>query len=427
MHRVSSWGRLSLEPHQIIPLHHRATINQQLITHQPGIPYGMGRSYGDVCLSPQQTLWQTQAMDHLLHFNEATGLLRCEAGVLLKTIQEIFVPQGWMLPVTPGTQFVTIGGAIANDVHGKNHHAQGSFGDHVHQITLQRTTGETILCSPTHQPEWFKATIGGLGLTGLITEAEIRLRQVPGPWLQTEIIPYHNLETFFQLADTSEASWEYTVSWIDCLARKPRGLFMRANSIDRPNGPLPKKNSFTFPLTPPISLVNKATLHLFNHLYFYVNTQKTKQQITHYQPFFYPLDQILAWNRMYGRKGFYQYQCVVPREAISLLLYEVSKAKAGSFLSVLKTFGHRPAPGLLSFPQPGVTLALDFPNQGSKTLKLFQRLDAIVEAAKGRIYFAKNAYMSASLFKTAYPAFTEFLKYRDPGMHSGLSKRLMET
>jgi FAD/FMN-containing dehydrogenase len=430
MQKISSWGRLSADLHRVIPLSNREHLSEVIGQHLPGIAHGMGRSYGDICLNSKGTLWRTSCLDRFIHFDETTGRLRCEAGVLLKTIQATFVKRGWMLPLTPGTQMVTVGGAIANDVHGKNHHIQGSFGNHVQRIKLLRTDGRLIECGPEQLPEWFKATVGGMGLTGVITEVDILLKRVPGPWLVTETIPYSDLDTFFKLADDSEADWEHTVSWIDCLSKGAhRGLFMRANPIETDKAPERKSRVMTFPFTPPVSLVNRLSLRPFNQLYFHLNQRRNTQQIAHYESFFYPLDNILEWNKMYGRKGFFQYQCVIPREigykALQALLTEISRCQEGSFLAVLKTFGERASPGLMSFVTPGVTLALDFANKGARTIALFKRLDDIVYNAGGRLYCAKNAYMSRELFEAGYPNLQEFLTFCDPGISSGLSRRLM--
>jgi len=390
----------------------------------------MGRSYGDVNLNPEGTLWITTELDHLISFDDTTGRLVCEAGVLLRDIHQLTIPRGWMLPVTPGTQLVTVGGAIANDVHGKNHHIYGSFGNHVQNLTLIRTDGEIIHCGPNEREEWFAATVGGLGLTGVIVCADIQLRRVTGPWLDTETIPYGNLNEFFRLADNSATAWEHTVSWIDCItSRDGRGLFMRANPTDIRLPSEPKNRSLTMPIVPPFSLINRLSLRPFNTLYYHLKKKRMGRTTMHYEPYFYPLDNLLEWNRIYGPKGFFQYQSVVPREAgeeaIRAMLKEVSRSNDGSFLSVLKTFGNRQSMGMLSFPRPGVTLALDFPNRGEHTNKLLDRLDAIVREAKGRLYPAKDARMPRALFEAGYPHLLEFTKYRDPGISSGLSRRLM--
>jgi len=426
---VASWGRLGWHEHELRVLSDPAAVARQLRADKPGLAHGLGRSYGDVCLNPGGILWQTGAMDHFIDFDAGSGRLVCEAGVRLRDIQRMAIARGWILPVTPGTQMVTVGGAIANDVHGKNHHVVGSFGDHVRRLVLARTDGGVIECGPDLEPAWFAATVGGLGLTGVIVRAEIQLRPAAGPWLDTETIPYAHLGEFFNLADASEADWEYTVSWIDCLSSHGRGLFMRANAAASQARPAPKAHARRMPFTPPVSLVNGLSLRAFNTAYFQLHKRRTGRVPVHYEGFFYPLDNLHEWNRMYGPKGFYQYQCVVPRaagrEAVGAMLRAIARSGDGSFLAVLKTFGERAAPGMLSFPQHGVTLALDFPNHGGRTLRLFERLDAIVSEAGGRIYMAKDARMPRALFEAGYPRLAEFLRYRDPGIASAMSRRLM--
>lgn len=390
----------------------------------------MGRSYGDACLNPGGVLWSTRALDRFISMDQETGRLVCEAGTLLRDIQRLAVPRGWMLAVTPGTQMATVGGAIANDVHGKNHHAFGSFGDHVRRIWLQRTDGTCIECGPELEPEWFSATVGGLGLTGVIVSTEIQLRRVSGPWLLAETVPFSGLDEFFALAGQSQSDWEHTVAWIDCLApRGGRGLFIRGNPERSNDRPEPVRRQLRMPVVPPVSLVNKLSLRPFNLAYYTLGKWRAGRQVVHYEPFFYPLDSLDDWNRMYGPRGFYQYQCVLPqasgRDGIAAMLDQISCSGEGSFLAVLKTFGDRNAPGMLSFPQPGVTLALDFPNRGARTLELFLRLDAIVRETGGRLYPAKDARMPRDLFEAGYPRLPEFLQYRDPGISSAMSRRLM--
>lgn len=442
---LESWGRLSREHHQLITLQ-PALLAQQLNSNQPGICFGNGRSYGDICLNPGGTVWLTRSLDKLISFDEHTGVLRCQAGVLLRDIQRTLLPRGWMLPVTPGTQLITVGGAIANDVHGKNHHRLGSFGDHVISLRLLRTDGSVLQCSATdaadsHSGMMLRATIGGLGLTGVITEAALQLRRVGSDWLDTDTIAYQSLDEFFELADASESNWEHTVSWIDCLSgsngRDVRGIFLRANHSNEQTAahtPVTRRRNQSkiqpsIPFTPPLSLVNRLSLRPFNTLYYRLQARKQGPGRAHYESFFYPLDALQHWNRMYGPRGFYQYQCVLPgvasHEGIAAMLDTIRASGDGSFLAVLKTFGQRAAPGLLSFPMPGATLALDFPNRGHKTLRLFERLDAIVRDCQGRIYAAKDARMPRELFEAGYPAFETFLHYRDPGISSALSRRLL--
>ena len=428
---MTAWGRLSALPHQVVALSDPRHTKALLMASTPGLPFGNGRSYGDACLNPEGVLWATRGLDHVIAFDPQTGVLTCEAGVLLRDIQALVAPRGWLLPVTPGTQMITVGGAIANDVHGKNHHVFGCFGDHVVQLNLLRTDGEEIICGPRLRADWFAATLGGIGLTGLITQATLQLKKIPGSWLETETIAYRNPHEFFDLADGSEQDWENTVSWIDCVAGSGgRGLFMRGNFIADAGRAAPKAAAKRMPFVPPVSMVNGLTLRPFNEAYFWLNKRKTGRQVTHYQPFFYPLDNLHDWNRMYGPKGFYQYQSVVPRavgqEAVSAMLAEIGRSGQGSFLAVLKTFGNREPLGMLSFAQPGVTLALDFPNHGAKTLALFERLDAIVREARGRIYLAKDARMPRDLFEAGYPRLSEFIQYRDLGISSAMSRRLID-
>jgi len=429
---VSAWGRLSAHPHRLMFLSDPSTVAQRLAESTlPGLAHGMGRSYGDSCLNPEGTLWMTRGLDHFIGFDPDTGRLVCEAGVLLRDIQRLVVQRGWLLPVTPGTQMVTVGGAIANDVHGKNHHAQGSFGDHVLGLTLVRTDGQTLRCSPSERADWFAATVGGLGLTGVITQAELQLRRVSGPWMDTETLPYGSLDQFFAISDHSDADWEHGVSWIDCLSGAgSRGLFMRANHSSATSGPAAPKRHRRMPFVPPISLINRLSLRPLNTAYFNLKRWQTGLALAHVEPFNYPLDNLKDWNRMYGPRGFYQYQCVVPRsvgpDAMTAMLQAIQRSGQGSFLAVLKTFGQRTAPGLLSFPMPGVTLALDFPNRGDDTHRLMDRLDAIVREAKGRLYAAKDARMPKDLWVSGYPRLNEFLAFRDPGISSGFSRRVMD-
>lgn len=430
MVNISSWGRLTNHKHDVKILSNQNPIEQQLGNNLPGIAHGMGRSYGDVCLNPGGLLWKTIGLDRFISFNQQTGLLVCEAGLLLRDIQQLMIPRNWTLPVTPGTQLITVGGAIANDVHGKNHHVAGNFGNHVQSIQLARTDGTIIECGPNIKPEWFSATIGGMGLTGVITKAAIQLKRIAGPWLNTETVPFSDLGDFFQLADASESEWEHTVAWIDCLSKKTcRGIFMRANPTDICKDPEPQHRKLSMPVMPPISLINKVSLRTLNTLYFHLKKRQTGPHTMHYEPFFYPLDNVHKWNRIYGPNGFFQYQSVVPREvghhAVQAMLDEIARSGDGSFLAVLKTFGNMPSSGLLSFPQPGVTLALDFPNKNNHTLRLLDKLDNIVKEAGGRIYPAKDARMPRSLFEAGYPNLGQFLHYRDPGISSAMSRRLL--
>ncbi len=427
---TQSWNRYPTVRHaSLLDFEHRyAQLPQAESTM---LAFGNGRSYGDVCLNEDGTLIQTRRLNKFISFDRTSGRLACESGVLLKDILDLIVPQGWFLPVTPGTRYVTIGGAIANDVHGKNHHVNGSFGHHLCQFELLRSDGERLLCSPERNKDWFRATIGGLGLTGLITTAEIQLIPIANPFMITKTVRFKNLEEFWQLNAESESSWPYTVAWIDCVAknkRQGRGILMLGQHAP-PQADLPawKNKSKRFPIDPPFSLVNNVSLRAFNLAYYHV-PRKKNVQLTHYVPYFYPLDSMLEWNRMYGNKGFFQYQCVIPPETsqtgIHSLLGLIAKSGSGSFLAVLKVFGKQSAPGMLSFPRPGVTLALDFPNKGEQTLKLFREMDAVVRDLGGAIYPAKDARMPADLFQSAFPLWKEFTQYIDPKFSSSLWRRV---
>ena len=428
-----SWGRYPRVRQEAIALKGR---NCPLpAVEGSALPYGGGRSYGDSCLNPGNAVLHTRGLDRFIAFDACTGVLRCEAGVFLAEILDLVVPQGWFLPVTPGTRFVTIGGAIANDVHGKNHHRAGSFGNHLTRFELLRSNGERIECRPGDANGWFPATVGGLGLTGLVTWAELQLRRIRGPWLQRESIRFGNLEEFFQLSHESVDTHEYSVAWVDCLARGKalgRGHFLRADhaSTAEDERPEPPRTNLRMPFTPPFSLVNRFSLRPFNTLYYHRQRARRQQGAVHYSPYFYPLDGIRDWNRMYGPRGFLQHQSVLPpataRAATAALLREISRSGTGSFLAVLKEFGERPSLGMMSFPRPGTTLALDFPNDGAAVSALFDRLDAIVAEAGGAIYPAKDAHMSGAMFRQGFPRWEEFQAYIDPKFSSGFWRRVTE-
>jgi FAD/FMN-containing dehydrogenase len=429
--RVRSWGLPGPFQHRLLT---PASVGEVCLpTNDYWLAHGNGRSYGDVALNDGHTLLRTCWLDRYVAIDENDGWLECEAGVLLSSIVEDFSARGWFLPVVPGTLHVTVGGAIANDVHGKNHHAMGSFGDQVTWLRLLRTDGTVIECSHEHNADWFAATIGGLGLTGLITHARLRLRRIRAGWMRVSAQRFRGLDAFFALNAQAEVHHEYTVSWIDCLsgAQGLRGVLLAGDHAEAgpdaraPAFPTPPKR-VSLPVTPPFSLINPLSLRLFNLAYFH----KAPRKATFLQPgwdYFWPLDKIEHWNRIYGRRGLLQYQFVVPpqgaREAISEVLRLLQQAGTGSFLAVLKTFGTRRAPGMLSFPRPGLTLALDFPNV-PRVHALFGRLDACIAAAGGALYPAKDALGSSALFRAAYPRWAEFARYRDPGISSSFARRM---
>lgn len=400
----------------------------------PLLPYGQGRSYGDSCLNEGGVLLDTSAMRRFISFDELTGTLRCEAGVTLADILALAVPRGWFLPTTPGTKFVSVGGAIANDIHGKNHHVAGTFGRHVTQFELLRSNGERLLCSPTQNAELFRATIGGLGLTGLITWAEVRLRKVSGPYIDMESIRFDNLDEFFEIADDSDDRYEFTMAFVDALAtgkHAGRGIFSRGNHAWQkriPGKSGTPKQKLTVPFMAPGFLLNKTTLSLFNTAYYYKQPMKVKRATVPFDPFFYPLDMISHWNRMYGSRGFVQHQCVVPHEggadAVRKLFALIAANGEGALLAVLKKFGDIESPGLLSFPRPGLTLALDFPMKGRRTLDLLDRMDEVVLEHGGAIYPAKDARMAPATFEASFPRWREFTPYIDPRFSSSFWRRV---
>ena len=426
-----SWNRLP----QVAPdaIH---ALNQRTAGVPDGLPrpllaHGNGRSYGDVCLTEQGTLLLTRGLDRFIEFDPHNGVLRCESGVTIAEVLDLVVPQGWFLPSSPGTRMATVGGAVANDVHGKNHHAVGSFGHHIRALELWRSDGSVIDCRPEDDGSWFAATVGGLGLTGLIRWVELQLMPIQNPWMWVESRRFANLDEFWTLNRHAEASWPYTVAWIDCLAKgkaQGRGILLAGqHAAAQADLPVFKGGHKRFPVDPPFSLVNGLSLRAFNTLY-YRQPVKPQGSLCHYLPYFYPLDAIQNWNRIYGRRGFYQYQCVIPPDqaeaATAALLDTIAKRGEGSFLAVLKTFGHKPSLGMLSFPRPGTTLALDFPNRGEMTRKLFEALDAIVLEAGGTLYPGKDARMPASLFQAGYPQWEAFSEYVDPNFSSRFWQRV---
>ncbi|MBM3533680.1 MAG: FAD-binding oxidoreductase [Alphaproteobacteria bacterium] len=392
------------------------------------LPRGNGRSYGDSCLAENGTLIDARGLDRFISFDPTTGRLACEAGMLLADILDVSVPRGWFLPVTPGTRLITVGGAIANDVHGKNHHRRGSFGHHVLGFELARSDGRRIRCTQDEEAELFPATIGGLGLTGLIVSAELQLVPIEGAWLDVETIRFEDLGSFFALSTESDATHEYTVAWIDCLAQGSalgRGVFTRANHARASGGREPRAPR-RIPLTPPISPVNGWTLRAFNELYY--RLPRAPRSLQHYRTHLYPLDALRDWNRLYGPRGFLQHQCVVPAtsapEAMRAILGAIAEAGDGSMLAVLKMFGDMPGRGLLSFPRPGASLALDFPFRGPSTLALLDRLDRIVMGAGGAVYPAKDARMSGETFRRGFPDWQKLEATRDPKIMSAFWRRV---
>lgn len=399
------------------------------------LPRGLGRSYGDSCLNNGGSLLSSRWLNKYINFDPTTGLITCEAGVTFEEVLQLVVPHGWFLPVTPGTKFVTVAGAIANDVHGKNHHKAGNFGHHVTSFELLRSSGERMICSRSENDGLFYATIGGLGLTGFITWAQFQLTKINSAWIDQEQIQYHSLNEFFQIAADSENSHDYTVSWVDCVnsSKDVRGIFIRGNFASPQHDNNFKlhnpKSIKTIPFFFPEFTLNSLSIRAFNELYFHKNITKEKSNLIHYEPFFYPLDAIHHWNRIYGKRGFLQYQFVVPYkndsgQAVAEIFKLLNKSQMGSFLAVLKTFGTKPSEGMMSFPKEGVTLALDFANHGEKLYKVLEDCDSIVRSCSGAVYPAKDARMSKESFTAFYPRLSEFENYIDPKFSSSFWRRV---
>jgi len=335
--------------------------------------------------------------------------------------------------VTPGTQFVTLGGAIANDVHGKNHHRAGSFGRHVKRFELLRSDGRRIPCSPEENADFYRATIGGLGLTGVITWAEISLKRIRNAAIRLETVRFPDLNAFFGLSEEADRDYEYSVAWIDCLAKGGqlgRGIFSRANHTGSECRVTPTawRRHLDIPLELPVSVINRPVAAVFNRLYYGKHRHGTHTSTTHYETFFYPLDRIRHWNRLYGSAGFLQHQCVVPhangKEAIKKILLRTSKTAMSSVFAVLKVFGEQPSPGMLSFARPGITLALDFPYRGPETLAFLDELDRIVMDAGGAVNPAKDGRMSQVCFARGFPRWAELEALRDPYFCSSFWRRV---
>jgi decaprenylphospho-beta-D-ribofuranose 2-oxidase len=379
-----------------------------------GIARGLGRSYGDSSLAA--TMIDTRYLDHFLSFDSESGLLRCAAGVSLADILELYVPQGWFLPVTPGTKFVTIAGAIAADVHGKNHHIDGTISNHIVSLAIMLASGEVLECSREQHSDLFRATCAGMGLTGIILEATLRMRPVKSALVNQTTIKAANLAEAIGLFEEHRAT-THSVAWIDCLSsgkQLGRSLLMLGEHAD--HGPLEagKPASLSIPVDLPGALLNRFSIQAFNTLYYHRVRQQCSRSTLHYEPFFYPLDGIAQWNRMYGKKGFTQYQFVLPREAgiegMSAILKRIAKSRRGSFLAVLKAFG--PAnDNYLSFPIEGYTLALDF-KLDKNLFALLDELDQMVLNYDGRIYLAKDCRMSEATFKQCYPNWEAFQAVR---------------
>ena len=427
--RIKSWNNYPKVKHKSFQsLKKDVEINFDLNNY---LVHGLGRSYSDVCLNEDGNLIFTTELNEVLEFDKDNGILKCNAGISLKEILNLIAPNGWFLPVVPGTRNITLGGAIANDIHGKNHHKYGSFGNFVNNFQLMKSNGDILHCSENKNQGYFKSTIGGIGLTGVIISAEIKLIKIQSQYIDTKTVRYGSLEDYWEINKKAESEFDYTVSWVDCLARNTNGLRGVFHSGNHSNKQISEKIkgdiSIPVPFTPPISLVNNLSMKIINEVYFKINKDQNSK-LQHYKSFFFPLDVIGSWGRAYGPKGFFQYQFVIPDNegttGIKKILDEIKNHGQVPALGVLKTFGNIESVGMISFPRKGITMALDFQNKGLETLKFLNRLDAIVMEYGGALYPAKDARMSSEVFNKSFPNINEFVKYIDPKFTSSFWKRV---
>lgn len=425
-----SWGRYFRFPQLTLPIRNRE--DASAIASEAGgrtiLPHGEGRSYGDVCLNEGGVCIDTANLNRVISFDRQTGVLTCEAGCTIAQLLDLIVPQGWFVPVTPGTKFVTVGGAVANDVHGKNHHCSGTFGCHVSEMEIWRS-GEGLLRLTSGDP-LFGATIGGLGLTGLILTLTFQCIRIQSSLIEKQSVKMRGLDDFFTLSDESDTDFTYTVAWIDCLAPPRalgRGEFYRGNHASGGSLEYRPKRKLVIPFELPIRAINELSIRSFNCLYRSRQRGRLKESMVGIDPFFFPLDGLEHWNRLYGRTGLFQFQCCTPpdrQDAIKALLESISAAGTGSPLVVLKKFGSVESPGMLSFPREGYTLCIDFPNTGDRVQRLLKKLETITLDCGGRLYPAKDSVMSRESFHRSYPRFPEFESFMDPAFSSSFIRRV---
>lgn len=412
-------------------------LREKLLSTEEGIARGNGRCYGDASLSP--VVFSTLAFNKILGFDTNEGVLDCQSGLTLDSILEFIVPRGWFLPVTPGTKFITVGGAVASDVHGKNHHVDGCFSRHVLDMDLMLANGDVITVSPHQNADLFHATAGGMGLTGVITRVRFRLKKIETSMIRQKKIKARNLDEIIALFE-EYGSYTYSVAWIDCLkggSEFGRSILMLGEHarLQELTGyqqkdplALPRKRSLDFPFYLPSFVLNKYSVSAFNFLFYNKMTSREVNNIISYEPFFYPLDAINNWNRGYGRKGFLQYQFVVPmdrKDGLVKILQKIRENGHASFLAVLKVFGEDDS--FISFPMKGFTMAMDFPVR-QDLFPFLDGLDQMVLDHGGRIYLSKDARMAPHVFNAGYPnaaAFEQVIRKYNPGrFNSALSKRL---
>jgi decaprenylphospho-beta-D-ribofuranose 2-oxidase len=421
---LSGWGNYPKQTCLACQPADRQALQQSLADSADAtfISRGLGRAYGDSALiaAPGIVISQTW-LNRFISFDATTGILECEAGVSFAEIIQFFLPRGWFLPTTPGTKFVTVGGAIAADVHGKNHHQVGSFGRFVLQLRLLLSDGSEVVCSPQERSEIFWATIGGMGLTGIITTARIQLARTPTAYVKVNYRRTANLDDTLRVFSEADHQHQYSVAWIDCLARGEslgRSVVMLADDaalddlpLEKRDEPLvlPRKTALDMPINCPSILMAPWSTRIFNKLYYAVHGDSTK--VVDFDSFFYPLDRIAQWNRLYGRRGFAQYQAWFPRASsargLAELLERIAATQRASFLAVLKSCGERDD-ALLTYLEPGHTLALDFPYTGDDLQVVFSQLDQILLLHGGRLYLAKDSMTTAETFHEMYTRLQEF-------------------
>ncbi len=412
--KCTAWGMYPRVDCNRFTLRQNTNLEDLISNHSPLIPFGNGRSYGDSALS--ENIINTTKRNYFIDFDENSGLLHVQAGVLLSEILECFVPRGWFLKITPGTKLITVGGAIASDVHGKNHHIEGCFSECIKEFNIMLANGEKVLCSKVATPELFKATCGGQGLTGVILDAKILLKKINSQYIDQTTIKTKNLKETFEAFEVHNDK-PYSVAWIDCLAKSKdigKSLLMVGDFKDDGNLNYQLKKQKTIPFTFPSFALNRWSVKLFNWLYYNKVNQRVSKQTVDIDTFFYPLDAIGHWNRIYGKNGFIQYQFILPKETSYEGLHEILSTIAdsgkGSFLAVLKLYG-KPNENWLSFPIEGYSLALDFKIEKG-LFTLLDRLDESVLKYKGRIYLAKDARVPKVTFEKGYPHIGTFRKYR---------------
>lgn len=412
---LTGWGRCSGVEARGFYLKSVAQLRDYLNLPQDCIVYGMGRSYGDSALNENVLL--SRRFNKILHFDEDRGIIVCESGVTLAEILDIFLPRGWFLPVVPGTKQITVGGAIASDVHGKNHHKVGCFSEFVLSLELMLPSGEIVSCHRQQNQELFYATCGGMGLTGIILTVTFLLQPIKSAYIRETIIRCQDLDEILALFDARQEA-TYSVGWIDCLARGGqlgRSILMLGEPAD--SGPLArtKSRAMSIPVNFPGFLLNKYSIAGFNKVYYDIHPSFIEGRLVPLDEFFFPLDKIHSWNRMYGRRGFTQYQFVLPREGsydgLKNILQKIAATGLGSFLAVIKLFG-KANRNYLSFPMEGYTVALDFKIQ-PKLFPLLDELDVIVVDHGGRLYLTKDVRMSRDIFRKSYPGWEKFFRMRE--------------